>query len=771
MQRFHVPVQVSFSWREPLLMTSEPFIDAPAKQNRSKMLYCESHLIVTIISSTNHITRLMEESSDTNINMVLDTVHRMLNATASNVIISKPPNNNSNSSFSNSTTVEDLESAALRETLRSYGSLFVILLLIFCVLQKAFPKIYNVRSWSKTSGCDLAEIPYGPFNWIWRVFWVDDDDIQDQCGMDTLCFFRMLRFGRKVSLMGCFNAIWLLPLYRVAIHEPPVARTFSYKPLATISIVHVPSGSTRLIGTVVAAYVLFLYAMWLVLYEFEWFIHYRHRFLEKRMARNYAVYVSGIPEDYRSSHKLAEYFRRRCCPNEADVLEAHCTLTIPQLEAKVAKRKVLQHKLEHAQALEELRGATVTTCNVQRNGMEFVGSVQVLQEELNALDVAIAHASNHVRRANSYGEVGPMEADEDHSDSFGTAVCALSENNIVNREDVVVDKGMNDLDHPQQSDLEQPSLMEALEPNDGSDLAPDMNSSLSSYPEDLLVDTPDDLSRPILMPPESALKEDQPRNLKQQIQQAGKYGTDNVKKLGMQGVQRVKWAGEMGVENVLNFAEVGTNIVEDAFGTAVTIVVGREEGTPREAGFVVFTKLYSVHSALQMVHHRIPNVMKVTEAPVPEEIFWRNVGLPARARRLGKYLSLVATTILCFFWSIPVAFISSLTQVSSLEHLIPFLKDWLAKWPGLATLLGQLAPLLLYLLNSLLLPILLREFSKWEGHVGKSSLQASVYVKMAAFMVRGVHHVAFRKHFNSSPSSDYPNILCISHFRKYRRDH
>lgn len=127
--------------------------------------------------------------------------------------------------------------------------------------------------------------------------------------------------------------------------------------------------------------------------------------------------------------------------------------------------------------------------------------------------------------------------------------------------------------------------------------------------------------------------------------------------------------------------------------------------------------------------------MQVEAAPDPEEVFWRNVGLPLQARKSGWLLSIVATSILCFFWSIPMAFFSSLTEVNSLKENLPTLADWLDKYPGLESFLALIAPLLVLTLNESLLPLILKWFATWEGHVGASALEASLFVKLCAFVV------------------------------------
>jgi membrane protease YdiL (CAAX protease family) len=128
--------------------------------------------------------------------------------------------------------------------------------------------------------------------------------------------------------------------------------------------------------------------------------------------------------------------------------------------------------------------------------------------------------------------------------------------------------------------------------------------------------------------------------------------------------------------------------------------------------------------------------MLVEPAPDPEEIFWRNVGLPAQSRKTGWALSMSATSVLCLFWSIPMAFFSSLTEVNSLKEKLPNLGELTVKYPSLEFFLALIAPLLLLTLNQLVLPGALKHFATWEGHVGASLLEASLFVKLCAFAVR-----------------------------------
>lgn len=108
--------------------------------------------------------------------------------------------------------------------------------------------------------------------------------------------------------------------------------------------------------------------------------------------------------------------------------------------------------------------------------------------------------------------------------------------------------------------------------------------------------------------------------------------------------------------------------------------------------------------------------------------------MPHKARQIGRLTSIGLTVLLCFFWTIPVSFIASLTEVDALRESVEFIDQMLTKAPWMQPILEQLAPLLLLCLNAFL-PVILREFSKLEGHIGSSLLEASLFTKIAGFMV------------------------------------
>lgn len=216
-------------------------------------------------------------------------------------------------------------------------------------------------------------------------------------------------------------------------------------------------------------------------------------------------------------------------------------------------------------------------------------------------------------------------------------------------------------------------------------------------------------------------------------------GTKAVRDLGVRGSKTARDGTLKAAKMSKKAAEYGlkkahTEFSQNAAALAPMLRSGGE-GSPRSAGFVTFKNHYTTQTTLQMLQHPSSKTMLVEEAPPPSEIFWRNVGLPDKARRTGVLLSFAATATLCLFWSFPVAFISSLTSVNSLKQKLPRLGEMIDKSPALEMILALVAPLLLLTLNEAVLPVILKYFAQWEGHVSSPHLEASLFRKLSWFQI------------------------------------
>ena len=107
--------------------------------------------------------------------------------------------------FVNSTDTSDddavvyNDSEVLRNTFMVYGSVMLVIILLFCWARRRFPKAYNLRHWVDPIKSTLAEKQHGFFSWMWRVYLVTDDELLEECGMDALCFIRIAQMGFKLA--------------------------------------------------------------------------------------------------------------------------------------------------------------------------------------------------------------------------------------------------------------------------------------------------------------------------------------------------------------------------------------------------------------------------------------------------------------------------------------------------------------------------------------------------------------------------------------------
>jgi hypothetical protein len=86
------------------------------------------------------------------------------------------------------------------------------------------------------------------------------------------------------------------------------------------------------------------------------------------------------------------------------------------------------------------------------------------------------------------------------------------------------------------------------------------------------------------------------------VKRAADLGVNSAKKAADLGVNSAKKAAEFGVQKIQRAPELATKIA----GSAAAIAPGlrsKQDGAPREAGFVVFRDLYTTHAARQMLQY------------------------------------------------------------------------------------------------------------------------------------------------------------------------
>ena len=625
------------------------------------------------------------------------------------------------------------DSEILETAAKIYIPLFLGFTLLFCYVRLRFPKVYNVRGWLPRLQCALATTggsssttttstsspprQFGWIGWMWRVFQVPEQDFLEQCGMDALCLLRAQRLGFKLSLLGIVMSFWLLPVYKTA----PESENTEYinDVVVQLTVAHVPKGSVRLLATVLAAYLLHLYAMFLILRDFQWFTAARVQFLVRpQQPRNYTVYVSNIRKEYQSDAALANYFRRIFSPEA--VLEAHVAVTLCRLEQKVESRRLLVEKLEHAINVQQIKGET------PRHRVEIVGelvnSIDVYQRELEEMNREISDAITRLELLELRSTA--LETSEESRVLMSTVVVGRS-------------KDEKDDDNDEEEEEEFSCNVVDMQGDSQEDGAADQESLVeeSQRPRRLHLDTH-------MLPSARLVAEEAAQVLVERAlqfrqifnngsQQSSAFLTDQAASLTDSTV------------NVSHEVRNASNTVlmplipKKQLVRIMELIPGLspfEDGEPLCSGFVTFTTLTATTVSKQMLHSNTPFEMEVTEAPTPEGIVWGNVGRTHESVQMGRLISFGISAALCVFWTVPVSFITSLTEVESLRKRFSTIDDWIENAPWVEAMLQQLSPILLWLLMESIY-IILDIVVKMEGHIGESVLEASLFAKLSAFHV------------------------------------
>jgi len=120
----------------------------------------------------------------------------------------------------------------------------------------------------------------------------------------------------------------------------------------------------------------------------------------------------------------------------------------------------------------------------------------------------------------------------------------------------------------------------------------------------------------------------------------------------------------------------------------------------------------------------------------------------SHARHVGELISFGLSISLCIFWTIPVAFVQTISNVKGLTGLLPFLKEPVENNEWVADLLAVLAPLILLVFLSLLPHILLAIVKFERGIEIETFKHPSLFSKLAIFTIVQTFFIVSYAHVN-----------------------
>ena len=126
----------------------------------------------------------------------------------------------------------------------------------------------------------------------------------------------------------------------------------------------------------------------------------------------------------------------------------------------------------------------------------------------------------------------------------------------------------------------------------------------------------------------------------------------------------------------------------------------------------------------------------IDQAPAPECVIWENLS-KSRLNALIRSLVIgIITVLLVVFWMIPIGFASSISNLSMLTRVFPFLTLFFNDNPILKNFVeGFLPGLALIVFVNILARCIVSPMSKLEGHWSYSEIESGVFKKYYLFLV------------------------------------
>ncbi|KAK2563346.1 CSC1-like protein ERD4 [Acropora cervicornis] len=197
------------------------------------------------------------------------------------------------------------------------------------------------------------------------------------------------------------------------------------------------------------------------------------------------------------------------------------------------------------------------------------------------------------------------------------------------------------------------------------------------------------------------------------------------------------------------------------FGTELEAVQAKlDEETAKDhslwpCSFVVFRSLRTSTVAAQADWDQAPLTIDVMPAPEFVSVLWKNLSIGLFERKVRTVLVYGLVFLLVFFWTVPVAFVSTLVSLQNLTKVAPFLKPVLELSAFVKGAIEGFMSSLALMIFFAILPLILQLFSKLEGIPSQSEVDRSVLGKLFIFM-------QFRVGFNKKIEFKKVSSLCFA---------
>ncbi|RHZ02907.1 hypothetical protein DYB31_007492 [Aphanomyces astaci] len=233
---------------------------------------------------------------------------------------------------------------AVLDSMKIYYTFFVVAFVLFDVVQRRLKSHFACRAVHADTSCPTAAKSYGIFGWIPAVWRTTDDDLVTHCGLDALCFLRLLRLGRNISMGSMAISCVLIPVYATALN-PLTDESTDWITRMAMANMNVALDPNRLWASAAAGVAITFWTMFLLLQEWKVYLVRRHAFLGQNTLQQHTVVVNDLPANLCTPDLLDTYLHA-LFPHQVQAI--HIALECKYLEAKVTKRLETLHLLERA---------------------------------------------------------------------------------------------------------------------------------------------------------------------------------------------------------------------------------------------------------------------------------------------------------------------------------------------------------------------------------------------------------------------------------------
>ncbi|CAK4898319.1 unnamed protein product [Aphanomyces euteiches] len=288
-------------------------------------------------------------------------------------------------------TVDIHPSDTIKTSMSIYFVIFGASWIVFLWVQRRKLSIYACRN-ENIETASVAPDTTTLFGWIRPTWNMNDDAIFESCGLDTLVFLRVLKLGRKLALFGIVLSAALFPIYATGTNPDEASeQRKDIDPLERITMSNLSSGEARLWASVVAMYLMTIYAMHLFRTEYRYYVMRRHQFLSRDDPQQYSILINNLPLNLRLPSTL-KYYMDYLFPG--DVQGVTVAIECSALEKSVAKREKTRNSLEHAMA-ESAQSGVRPRYRPKKD----------LQHEYDAIDYFTEKLAKLNRKAHKYNDI------------------------------------------------------------------------------------------------------------------------------------------------------------------------------------------------------------------------------------------------------------------------------------------------------------------------------------------------------------------------------